>query len=68
MRLISLVPSKIRLMRESRYARQTGYSSWKPYPPKICTASSTTKSSISLPYTLAIELSIAYSSSTFIVF
>ena len=27
MRLISLVPSKMRLMRESRYARQTGYSS-----------------------------------------
>jgi len=30
MRLISLVPSKMRLMRESRYARHTGYSSWNP--------------------------------------
>ena len=33
------MPSKIMLMRESRSARSNGYSSMKPLPPAICSAS-----------------------------
>ncbi|MNY28660.1 hypothetical protein D3C86_1626480 [compost metagenome] len=64
-RLISLVPSKMRLIRLSRYARSIGASAEKPIPPYTCTPSSTTKSSTSEPCTFMIAHSIANSSRAF---
>ena len=46
-RCISLVPSQILSTRASRQNRSIGRSSIKPIPPKICTASSVTRPSIS---------------------
>ena len=46
-RWISLVPSQMRSTRASRQKRSIGRSSMRPMPPKICTASSVTRASIS---------------------
>ena len=46
-RWISLVPSQMRSTRASRQKRSIGRSSMSPMPPKICTASSVTRASIS---------------------
>ncbi len=48
-RRISLVPSKIMLMRESRSARSYGYSSMKPFPPAIWSASLIVRQALSVP-------------------
>ena len=60
-RRISFVPSKIRLMRESRSIRSYGYGFTKPRPPASCTISSAARQSISLANTLQHAASSAYS-------
>jgi hypothetical protein len=46
-RWISLVPSQIRSTRASRQNRSIGSSLMRPIPPKICTAWSATRPSVS---------------------
>ena len=46
-RWISLVPSQIRSTRASRQNRSIGSSLIRPMPPKICTAWSVTRPSVS---------------------
>ena len=56
-RWISLVPSQMRSTRASRHQRSAGKADIRPMPPKICTAVSVIRPSISEAYSLAIAAS-----------
>jgi hypothetical protein len=56
-RWISLVPSQMRSTRASRHQRSAGNPDIRPMPPKICTAVSVIRASISDAYSLAIAAS-----------
>ena len=58
-RLISLVASKIGLLRASRYARSTGYSCTWPYPPWFWTAGLAITCNIPDTHTFTMEHSTA---------